>query len=140
MRGKDRHQGAMFSYVSLEQRVPASHPLRPLRAMLDEALLELTGAFEGLYSRVGRPSIPPEQLLRALLLQPVGEIAPRRADDAEDGDGFSGFGNGLGELPVFEAAATDAIPSSAKARPTWVPASPRGPLGRVGAKIPERSR
>jgi len=69
MRGDDVRQGSVFSYVSLEQRVPESHPLRPLRAMVDEALVELSPAFEGLYSRVGRPSIPPEKLLRALLLQ-----------------------------------------------------------------------
>jgi transposase len=68
----------MFSYVSLEQRVPESHPLRPLRAMVDQALVELSPAFEGLYSRVGRPSIPPEKLLRALLLQVLYTIRSER--------------------------------------------------------------
>lgn len=78
MRGDDQQQGAMFSYVSLEQRVPEHHPLRPIRAMVDEALVELSSAFEGLYSRVGRPSIPPEKLLRALLLQVLYTIRSER--------------------------------------------------------------
>jgi len=78
MRGDDRQQGAMFSYVSLEQRVPEHHPLRPIRAMVDEALIELSASFEGLYSRVGRPSIPPEKLLRALLLQVLYTIRSER--------------------------------------------------------------
>jgi transposase len=78
MRGDDRQQGAMFSYVSLEQRVPENHPLRPIRAMVDQALAELSAAFEGLYSRVGRPSIPPEKLLRALLLQVLYTIRSER--------------------------------------------------------------
>src|SRR5258705_12359569 len=69
MRGDDRQQGAMFSYISLEQRVPQSHPLRLIRKMVDQALVELSAAFEGLYSRVCRPAIPPEKFLRALLLQ-----------------------------------------------------------------------
>lgn len=78
MRGDDRHQGAMFSYVSLEQRVPENHPLRPIRAMVDQALTELSEAFEFLYSRVGRPSIPPEKLLRALLLQVLYTVRSER--------------------------------------------------------------
>jgi transposase len=78
MRGDDRKQGAMFSYVSLEQRVPENHPLRSIRTMVDQALVELSPAFEGLYSRVGRPSIPPEKLLRALLLQVLYTIRSER--------------------------------------------------------------
>jgi transposase len=78
MRGDDRQQGAMFSYVSLERRVPVNHPLRSLRTMVDQALVELSPAFEGLYSRVGRPSIPPEKLLRALLLQVLYTIRSER--------------------------------------------------------------
>jgi transposase len=78
MRGDDRKQGAMFSYVSLEQRVPEDHPLRSIRTMVDQALVDLSAAFEGLYSRVGRPSIPPEKLLRALLLQVLYTIRSER--------------------------------------------------------------
>jgi len=59
----------MFSYVNLEQRVPAEHPLRAIRQMVDQALRDLSAHFDTLYARRGRPSIPPEQLLRALLLQ-----------------------------------------------------------------------
>src|SRR5829696_3446157 len=69
MRGRDDRSGGLFSYVRLEERVPADHPLRPIRALADEALAALNGRFEGLYSSMGRPSIPPEMLLRATLLQ-----------------------------------------------------------------------
>jgi transposase len=69
MRGSEQIQDSMFSYISPSQRVPQDHPLRPIRKMVDEALKELSPRFERMYSEVGRPSIPPEQLLRALLLQ-----------------------------------------------------------------------
>jgi transposase len=69
MRGDDERQDGMFSYISAEKRVPKDHPLRPIRAMVDEALNRMSGDFDTLYSRVGRPSIAPERLLRALLLQ-----------------------------------------------------------------------
>src|SRR5579862_54161 len=69
MRGDDQQQGAMFSYVSPEQRVPAEHPLRPIRGMVDEVLQQLSPRFERMYAQMGRPSIAPEKLLRALLLQ-----------------------------------------------------------------------
>ena len=69
MRGDEKQQDAMFSYINLEQRVPAEHPLRAIRQMVDQALGDLSAHFDGLYARGGRPSIPPEQLLRALLLQ-----------------------------------------------------------------------
>src|SRR5207244_12410960 len=69
MRGFDSQQSAMFSYLSPEQRVPADHPLRPIREMSDRALEGLTRKFNEIYSATGRPSIAPEKLLRALLLQ-----------------------------------------------------------------------
>ena len=69
MRGHDEQTHHMFSYLSPEQRVPADHPLRAIRALTDEALHTLSRRFAGLYSQTGRPSIPPEQLLRALVLQ-----------------------------------------------------------------------
>ena len=69
MRGTDSQQAHMFSYVSPERRVPADHPLRPIRAMVDAAFARLSPRFEALYSHTGRPSVPPEKLLRALLLQ-----------------------------------------------------------------------
>ena len=69
MRGEDEKQQDMFSYVSLEQRVPADHPLRTVREMVDQILKEMSPRFARLYSDLGRPSIPPERLLRALLLQ-----------------------------------------------------------------------
>jgi hypothetical protein len=69
MRGDDPSQGATFSYLTAEQRIPTDHPLRPIREMANEVLRLLSPRFEELYSRVGRPSIAPERLLRALLLQ-----------------------------------------------------------------------
>ena len=69
MRSKDSQNTAMWSYVSPEQRVPADHPLRPIREMVNTALAKLSPEFSKVYSRRGRPSIPPERLLRALLLQ-----------------------------------------------------------------------
>ncbi|MDE3192736.1 MAG: IS5 family transposase [Chloroflexota bacterium] len=78
MRGEDRRAAAMWSYVRLEERVPADHPLRAIRAMTDRALAELDPLFRRLYSRRGRPSIPPEQLLRALVLQLLYSIRSER--------------------------------------------------------------
>jgi transposase len=69
MRGNDEQQGAVFSYVNAEQRIAAEHPLRRIRAMTDVALRELSPEFDRLYAAGGRPSIAPEKLLRALLLQ-----------------------------------------------------------------------
>ena len=69
MRGDDDQQEGIFSYISPEKRVPADHPLRPLRKIVDEILKEMSPKFEKLYSKVGRPSIAPERLLRSLLLQ-----------------------------------------------------------------------
>lgn len=69
MRGKDNKQESIFSYVSPDRRVPADHPLRPIRAMVDNILKEMSSRFARLYADTDRPSIPPERLLRALLLQ-----------------------------------------------------------------------
>src|ERR1044072_6326729 len=69
MRGIYTAQSDIFSYISPEQRVPKSHPLRPIRELLNEALQALSPEFKKMYSEIGRPSIAPEKLLRALLLQ-----------------------------------------------------------------------
>src|ERR1700686_1271309 len=69
MRGDDNQQEGMFSYISPEKRVPADHPLRPIRKMVDEILKEMSPQVAKLYSEVGRPSIAPERLFRSLLLQ-----------------------------------------------------------------------
>jgi transposase len=78
MRGDDPRHDAMFSYVTPEARVRADHPLRPIRRMTDAALQALSPRFDRLYSTIGRPSIPPEQLLRALLLQMLYSIRSER--------------------------------------------------------------
>jgi len=78
MRGTDTQQSSMFSYLSPEERVPAKHPLRPIRLMVDDVLKSLSSAFSRLYSAYGRPSIPPEKLLRALLLQVLYTVRSER--------------------------------------------------------------
>jgi transposase len=78
MRGEDRQQVTIFSYVSPERRVPQDHPLRVIWVLSDAALQGLSGRFAKLYSRVGRPSIAPEKLLRALLLQVLYTIRSER--------------------------------------------------------------
>ena len=78
MRGADEQPGSMFSYVSLEERVPPDHPLRAIRRITDRALERLSPRFGTLYVKFGRPSIPPEKLLRALLLQALYTIRSER--------------------------------------------------------------
>ncbi len=78
MRGNDQQNTTMFSYISPEERVPADHPLRPIRLMVDKALKGLSPLFDGLYSHTGRNSIPPERLLRALLLQVLYTVRSER--------------------------------------------------------------
>ena len=78
MRGGDERTEGMFSYVRAEQRVPQDHPLRPIREIVDRALEALSPQFAKLYSLTGRPSIPPEKLLRALLLQAFYTVRSER--------------------------------------------------------------
>ena len=78
MRGDDTQQSTMFSYLSPEKRVPASHPLRPIRLLLDRVLLRLNTRFEQMYATTGRPSIAPEKLLRALMLQILYSVRSER--------------------------------------------------------------
>lgn len=78
MRGSDDQTGHLFSYLSPEQRVPADHPLRAIRQMTDRVLQELSPQFAQLYATQGRPSVPPEQLLRALLLQALYTVRSER--------------------------------------------------------------
>ena len=78
MRGDDNRTGALFSYVDLEARIRRDHPLRAIRAIVNEALSALEREFAALYSPIGRPSIPPEKLLRAMLLQAFYSIRSER--------------------------------------------------------------
>ena len=78
MRSADVTQSAMFSFRTLEQRIPASYPLRKLRILVDGILATLHGDFEALYAKTGRPSIPPERLLRASLIQTLYSIRSER--------------------------------------------------------------
>ncbi|MGF7213769.1 transposase, partial [Skermanella aerolata] len=78
MRGFDDHGEAAFAYVSCETRVPPDHPLRTIRVIVDEALKGLSREFDVLYAATGRPSVPPEKLLRALLLQAFYSVRSER--------------------------------------------------------------
>jgi len=78
MRGADHQQSQMFSYLSPETRVRKDHPLRTIRAMVDEVLTQLSRRFDQMYASAGRPSIPPEKLLRAQLLQMLYSIRSER--------------------------------------------------------------
>jgi transposase len=78
MRGGDERSGALFSYVDLEARVGKDHPLRTIRMVVNAALAGLSDKFSALYAQLGRPSIPPEKLLRAMLLQAFYSIRSER--------------------------------------------------------------
>src|SRR5205807_5400249 len=78
MRGDDLQQAGMFSYLSPEQRVPKDHPLRAIRKITEAVFVELSPQFDKLYARMGRPSIAPERLLRALLLQVFYSVRSER--------------------------------------------------------------
>src|ERR1700740_1355772 len=78
MRGADVDQGGLFSYVSMEKRVPATHPLRRVRALLDEALDSMSRDFDRVYAEGGRESVAPERLVRALVLQVLYSIRSER--------------------------------------------------------------
>jgi transposase len=78
MRGNEKQQSPMFSYIAMEKRVPAEHPLRAIRRNVDEILRAMSKRFDQLYEKNGRPSIPPERLLRALLLQMFYSIRSER--------------------------------------------------------------
>ena len=78
MRGCEAWTGKLFSYVDLEARVPEEHPLRVIRSLVDEVLAGMSSEFEAMYASTGRPSIPPERLLRALLLQAFYSIRSER--------------------------------------------------------------
>ena len=78
MRGGDERSGSLFSYVDLEARVGRDHPLRKIRSLVNEALAILSGELSAMYSSMGRPSIPPEKLLRAMLLQAFYSIRSER--------------------------------------------------------------
>lgn len=78
MRGTDETSGSLFSYVDLEERIPARHPLRKIRQVVNDALASLDAEFEALYTDFGRPSIPPERLIRASLLQILFSVRSER--------------------------------------------------------------
>ena len=106
MRGDDRQQNELFSYTSLEERVAADHPLRRIRGIADAALARLSVRFDAIYGDTGRPSIAPEKLLRALLLQVLYSIRSERAlmDQIDLHLGFRWFVGLTQNEPAWEAS------------------------------------
>lgn len=106
MRGDDKQQNELFSYSSLEERVGADHPLRRIRSLADAALARLNSGFDAIYGDTGRPSIAPEKLLRALLLQVLYSIRSERAlmDQIDLHLGFRWFVGLTANEPVWEAS------------------------------------
>jgi transposase len=105
MRGKDEVRGSLFSYVDLEQRIRPDHPLRTIRAIVNAALADMSAEFDALYPPAGRDSIPPERLLRALLLQAFYSIrSERQLVERIDFDLLFRWFVGLGvDDPVWDA-------------------------------------
>src|SRR5688572_4286464 len=78
MRGREAEQRMLFSYVNIETRIPREHPLRLIKSLVDTVLRDLSPRFDTMYARGGRPSVPPEQLLRALLIQILYSVRSER--------------------------------------------------------------
>ena len=78
MRGESNRQQALFSYVSIEERIPAEHPIRRVKLLCDQVLRKLSEMFEGMYSELGRPSIPPERLLKSQVLMALYSVRSDR--------------------------------------------------------------
>jgi transposase len=117
MRGDDGICGSLFSYMDLEKRVPADHPLRVIREIANPALKSLSGEFAKLYSPIGRESIPPERLMRAFLLQAFYSIrSERQLGERIDYDLLFRWFVGLGiEDAVWDATSGRSLARAAKA-------------------------
>src|SRR3984885_12896332 len=127
MRGTDERSGSLFSYVDLEARIPKGHPLRRIREIVNVALSQLSADFEAMYAPLGRPSIAPEKLLRASLLQAFYSIrSERQLMERLEFDllfrWFVGLGidDGIWDHSVFSK--TETVCSKARSRPSsWRP-------------------
>jgi transposase len=124
MRGSDERSGVLFSYVDLEDRVPAGHPLRSIRTIVNQALDALSSDFDRLYGRIGRPGVPPEKLLRALLLQAFYSIrSERQLMERLDFDLLFRWFVGLGiDDPVWDHS-TFSKNGTGCSKATWRPGS-----------------
>ena len=117
VRGQDSRSGSLFSYVDLEQRVRADHPLRTIRTLVNEALVSLDGRF----GEIGRPSIPPEQLLRAMLLQAFYTVrSERHLVEQLDFNLLFRWFVGLGvDDPVWDASTRFSRTATACSKAAW---------------------
>lgn len=121
MRGSDQRSGSLFAYVDIEARIAADHPLRGMRELVNEALAQLDRLFDKLYADEGRPSIAPERLLRASLLQLFYSIrSERQLIERLDFDLLFRWFVGLGiDDPVCEGVGVDEeLPAEGRQRPS----------------------
>src|SRR6266487_579872 len=134
MRGPEQPQTAFFSYLSVDDRIPQDHPLRAMRQLVDPILSELSPRFAALYSELGRPSIPPEYLLRALLLQILYTIRSERQlmEQLNYNLLFRWFGARQGRAIYIDRCdgeePTETAPRRAEGLERRTKARPRGPL------------
>ena len=134
MRGTDETSGSLFSYVDLEDRIPAKHPLRKIRQVVNDALASLDADFEGLYVRFGRPSIAPERLIRASLLQILFSIRSER-QLMEQMNYNPVFVKGVVTIPSIQAARSAGPSMGAPPPALWGSASsPPWPLHPVSGR------
>ncbi len=127
MRGQQERSGALFSYVSIEERIPPNNPLRRIRTLADQALAELYGTFELLYASEGRPSVPPEQLLLASLLQAFYGLRSERLllEQLDDNLLFRWFVGLSPDDPIRHPTTFSKIENGSSTRRTWVRSSTR---------------
>ena len=139
MRGEDRRTGALFSYVDLESRVRADHPLRAIRDVVNAALAAMSSDFEALYSRLGRPGIAPERLLRALLLQCFYSVrSERQLMERLEFDLLFRWFVGLGvDDPVWDASmfSQEPRPAAGGRGGAALPGGAAGPAGGAAAVV-----
>jgi transposase len=136
MRGDDQQQNHIFSYLSPEARVRKDHPLRAIRAMVDEVLTQLSRRFDEMYARVGRPSIAPEKLLRAQLLQMLYSIRSERLlmEEMDYNLLFRWF---VGLMRTMKSGMRPLLPRIGTGcwTPTWPRSSWHGWWGKPGLKV-----
>jgi len=139
MRGEDEKQNGMFSYVTLEQRIPGDHPVRQIRVLVDRGLQRMDAELELLYAKTGRPSIAPERLLRALLLMVLYSVRSERQlmEQLDYNLLFRWFAGLEMDDPVWDVTVFSKKPGAADRRSGESAIAQRGVGGSAGAAVVE---